>query len=177
MLRNLSYMLSVIACVSLLPGVAASQNFGMTPSHVYGMWTNINNALVAAAGIVSGTPAASEAVAAIKPRSYSGKKPADVLKRVMTVHAKLNRLRARSKLKPAKTQPRKESGKITPSDVYLNSGHVQDGLVDWIVRNTTADQLVSQFYTRRDFSGKTPSDAFAMVDLAARRIDHVMAGG
>ena len=177
MLRKITYLLTVLAAMAMLPGVAASQDLGMTPSHVYGMWTNINNALVVTAGIAAENPAAAGDVAAMKPKAFSGKKPADVLNRVMTVREKLNRLRKKSGLKPAKGQVRKGGGKITPSDVFLNSGHVQDGLVDWIVRNTKRDQLVSQFYAMRSFSGKTPSDAFSMVDLAARRIDRILAGG
>lgn len=176
MFRKTCYALAILAGVAALPGVSAAQDLGMTPSHVYAMWTNINNALVASAGIVAKNPAAAVAIQDMRARSFSGKKPADVLNRVMTVAEQLDRLRAKYKLKPVKAHLRKNGGKVTPSDVFLNSGRVQDGLLDWMARNTGRQQQISQFYTRRSFSGKSPSDAFSMVDLAARRISRIMAG-
>ena len=59
--------------------------------------------------------------------------------------------------------------------VFLDSGHVLDAAVEWIVRNTPKGQLISQFYARHDVSGKTPSDVFGLVDLADRRIGRILA--
>ncbi len=152
---------------------ASAVELGLTPSHVVSLWTNTNSALVTMAGIVSKDSSVAEKVKATKPLNFTGKKPSDVLKRVAEFREKLDRLRKKGSLPPTK---RYQQGKgiITPSVVFLNSGHVLDATVHWVIKNSGKDQLVSPFYIRHDISGKTPSHAFAMVDLANRRIDMIL---
>jgi hypothetical protein len=40
-----------------------------------------------------------------------------------------------------------------------------------MIVQTDPEQAVSQFYTQQYFSGKTPSDVFALVEIANRRMD------
>ncbi len=107
------------------------------------------------------------------PEPVTGKKPADVLAQAQIFREKLDKLRQRSSL-PATEKYGTGDGVITPSVVFLNSGHILDATVEWLIKNTGREQLVSEFYTRHDFSGKTPSDPFALIVLANRRIDNIL---
>lgn len=151
----------------------AQVELGLTPSHVFSLWTNTNNALETMAGILTKDSSLRQKVKATTPRGFTGKKPADVLRRVAEFREKLDRLRQKGSLPPTKRFVH-GTGTITPSVVFLNSGHVLDATVQWVIKNSGKDQLVSPFYVRHDISGKTPSDAFAMVDLANRRIDMIL---
>lgn len=153
---------------------AGAVELGLTPSHVVSLWTNTNNALETMAGIITKDSSLQQKVKATTPLGFTGKKPGEVLKRVAEFREKLDRLRQKSSLPPTKRY-QYGSGTITPSVVFLNSGHVLDATVHWVIKNSGKDQLVSPFYVRHDISGKTPSDAFAMVDLANRRIDIILA--
>lgn len=173
--RKIAIVCCLVAAAALMPARGNSQELGLTPSHVVSLWTNINAALVTTAQITAKGDGWDAEVKAMNKNSYSGKKPADVLNQVSMFRDRLDRLRAATGLKKARRHQRKAKGKITPSDVFLNSGYVLDGMVDWLVRNTGKSQLVSQFYTRHKLGGMKPSDAFAMVELATRRIDVILA--
>lgn len=159
---------------ALSTGAASALELGMTPSHVFGLWTNINNCLLASAQVVADDTAWQRRLDSMSPAKFDGKKPADVLARMAEFRDKLDRLRQAEGLEPTKTND-KTDGEITPSDVFLNSGHVLNALVDWTIRNSGPDLLVSQFYSRQEFSGKTPSDVFGLLDLADRRLDALLA--
>jgi len=161
-----------IGAVAAAPA-ARAQELGLTPNHVVSLWTDTNDALVVVAGVISDDEAWVDRLAATTARSFSGKAPADVLERVAAFRDKLDRLRRSGGLEPTQRYDN-GGGAVTPSVVFLNSGHVLDAVVSWIIENTGREQLVSGFYTRHGFSGKTPSDAFAMVDLANRRIDLIL---
>lgn len=114
-----------------------------------------------------------ETVAAMRPKSFAGKVPADVLERARAAREKLDSLRRNSGLEQTVLIDSNE-GRITPSDVYLNSGHVLDGLVGWLIHGTGPELLASRFYVRHKYSGKTPSDVFGLVDLANRRLEMIL---
>ena len=59
--------------------------------------------------------------------------------------------------------------------VFLNSGMVLDGLTQCLTKIAGPEQLVGEFYTRHAITGKPPSDAYAMAELANRKIDLLMA--
>lgn len=174
MLKKFALIIAVTAGVSLAAGAARAQELGLTPSHVVSLWTNVNAALITVAEVSSGDAAWAAELAATTPTRFDNKKPADVLARVVEFRAKLDRLLAAGGLKPAK-QYQHGGGKVTPSVVFLNSGHTLDAVVRWVIQNTPRERLVSEYFTRHAISGKTPSDAFAMVDLANRRIDRILA--
>lgn len=153
---------------------ARARELGLTPSHVFGLWTNINAALVSVADASSGGQNLDDSLTSTKPDRFENKKPADVLARAIEFRAKLDRLLAEHGMAPTKRYPR-GAGRVTPSVVFLNSGLLLDAVVGWIIANTAKRQLVSPFYAHHAFSGKTPSDVFGMVDLANRRIDRILA--
>ena len=155
------------------PSSPRALDLGLTPSHVYSLWTNINDSLVATSRVVSGDTALRASLSAMKPMKFNGKSPADVLGQLAEYRKKLNRLLDAKNL-PVAERAETDGASITPSDVYLNSGHVLNAQVRWLITETGPEQTVSQFYTRHGFSGKTPSDVFALVELANRRMDRLL---
>ena len=172
MRSKLAVIAVTLAGLATAPGSAHALDLGLTPSHVFSLWTNINNGLIAATRIVS-DDALTETVAAMRPKSFAGKVPGDVLERARAVRDKLDSLRRDLGLKKTVLFDSND-GRITPSDVYLNSGHVLDGLVGWLIHGTGPELLASRFYVRHKFSSKTPSDVFGLVDLANRRLETIL---
>lgn len=151
---------------------AAALELGLTPSHVYSLWTNINTSLVAISEQAARNPMLPARIDAMSRKTFSDKKPADVLREVTRFRAKVDTLRRSAKLPALRPGPG-ASVEIAPSVVFLASGDVLDGVVDWLIRHTGPEQLVSQFYTVHDFTGKKHSDVYGLVDLANRRMDAI----
>ena len=170
-----SLLLATALAVSFMVPVskASELELGMTPSHVFGLWTNINACLLAVAGLHAQDTAWQGQLSAMTPQKFEDKKPSDVLDRVAEFRSKLDRLREAAGLDLTKKLDSGD-GQVTPSVVFLNSGHVLNGLVDWSIRNSGPDFLVSRFYDRHAFDDKTPSDVFGLVDMANRRIDSIL---
>ncbi|MCH8999699.1 MAG: hypothetical protein IID48_15750 [Proteobacteria bacterium] len=167
-------VVALVLAVGLVPAKAQpTVDLGLTPSHVFSLWTNVNGALVVIAEIVGANGGWAEDIRAMAPEPVTGKKPADVLEQAQVFREKLDKLRQRSSLSATEKYGTGD-GAITPSVVFLNSGHILDATVEWLIKNTGREQLVSEFYTRHDFSGKTPSDPFALIVLANRRIDNIL---
>ena len=170
MYRCRTFLIVGFLCVLIYPSSPRALDLGLTPSHVYSLWTNINDSLVASSRVLSGDAALLASLSAMKARKFSGKKPADVLNHLIKYREKLNKLLTAKKL-PLTKRAETVAGAVTPSYVYLNSGHVLNAQIRWLIVETGPEQTVSQFYTRHGFSGKTPSDVFALVQLAIRRMD------
>lgn len=166
----------------ILPSVGTAQDrggtteFGMTPNHVYALWTNINEALLAVARIAAADGTWDVQVSSLDHRAFVDKVPADVLVRAEDFRDRLNRLRVRAAMEP--TPPFESPGTVvTPSDVFMNSGHMLDGVVEWIIEMTPPQWLISPFYLYGTFGGKQPNDVFEVVDLAVRRLDLILVAG
>lgn len=174
MLRKLVFATAVLASLVLAPGHGLALELGLTPSQVFSLWTNINNSLSTVAEAVADDRAWIQRLAAMTPRTFENKTPADVLGRLSRFRAKLGRFREKYDL--PRIEPHSGGyANVTPSVVYLNSGRVLNGIVEWVIVNTGPEQLVSQFYVRHGFKGKTPSDVFGLIELAERRLDQVLA--
>lgn len=172
--RKFVVLAVVLAGLLLRPGTGAAIDLGLTPSQVFSLWTNIDDSLLAVARVVSDDADWYGGLAAMAPEEFTDKTPGDVLGQVEVFRAKLDRLRQSGNLKLTE-RFEEVTGEVTPSVVYLNSGHVLNAQIDWLIRNTGPSQLVSQFYVRHGFTGKRPSDVFGLVDLANRRIDLILA--
>jgi hypothetical protein len=172
--RRLASIAVILIGTVFFPAPGGALELGLTPSQVFSLWTNINDCLLASTGVVSGDREWRESLEATSPRRFEGKAPADVLERLTVFRAKLDELRRTAGLAPVAAVEHGYSA-VTPSDVFLNSGQVLDGLVEWLIVNTGREQLVSRFYTRHGFTGKVPNDVFGLVDLADRRIDSILA--
>ncbi len=153
---------------ALTPHPAQAVELGLTPSNVLDLWTNINNALVGAGEAKDA--ALSERLQAMKLQSFKGKKPGDVLKQVEALRGKLDSLGSGYSLKPTPVFKGPAGGTVTPSVVFLNSGYVLDTMV-LVLNKVDREHQISGYYKRRDIKDKTPSDVYAMVELANRRMD------
>jgi len=161
------------AALTLLPGPAPALELGLTPSQVFGLWTNINKAVLVSAETAIPDPALRDQVKKIEAEPSAGKTPADVLAKAHEFHEQLSLLRLRSGLK-AKHTLFTAAGEATPSDVFIHSKHVLNELSEWLAVNTGPETLIAPLYGRHQFSGKTPSDVFALADLANRRMKAIL---
>ena len=154
--------------ILMAPIECSAVELGLTPSHVFGLWTNINHCLTLIATQVTKDNDWVRENADIKPNRFSGKKPSDVLERVAIVREQIDKIRSSSGLGKVETFENPDRN-ITPSVVFLNSGHVLDGLADWLAHEAEPGVMVTECYRPQRFNGKTPSDVFGQVDLAQRR--------
>ena len=164
----------VVGGVAMHPGNGLARDLVLTPDQVFSLWTNINRSLLATSHVVSDDAAWQAELAAQSLRTFHGKRPADVLVLVRAYRDKLDRLRRQAGLAPVKRLDAAYD-LVTPSVVYIASGHVLNGQVEWLIRITAPNRAVTAFYQRHDFDGNTPSDVFALVELAGRRLDRIMA--
>jgi hypothetical protein len=164
------------AAILFLQTPLAAMNLGLTPSHVFGLWENINDALPSLSGAVIKDDAFPSRIAALAPRKFANKKPADVLREVAVFRSKLDHFKIfRIRLNTAVFKPsdpeRHKKDEVTPREVFMNSGYILDSITSHIIALTSPDVLISPFYRHRNYKGKMPNDVFALVDLANRRID------
>ena len=100
---------------------ARAQELGLTPSHVFGLWTNINAALVLVADASRGGLNLDDSLTSTKPDRFENKKPADVLARAIEFRAKLDRLLAEHGIAPTEQYSR-VPGRVTPSRTPVEAG-------------------------------------------------------
>ena len=167
----------VIAGITLFPLRVPAVEIELTPTQVYSVWKGINESLLVIARVISDDTSWHQELSRIRPRAVRDKRPADVLEQLKAYRAKFDRLRRRAGLKPIRrflgdVKP------VTPTVVYLNSGPVLNGQVEWLIRNTGPDQMVSQFYPSHHHAGsseRTPSHVYALIKLANRRLAKILA--
>ena len=157
------------ALLPFLSFQAGAVELGMTPSHVVSLWTNINNVLLTVSKDLADGETFSKKLADMPPQAVTGKKPGDVLKKLVIFRERMDAMAGFVGIKFSKIYKDPDGGEVTPSVVYFNSGHILDTSV-LMLHNFQPKRLISEFYTRHDLKGKTPDDAFAMIDLADRRI-------
>ncbi len=161
----------------------AEVELGLTPSNVYGLWTNINAALVALAESTVEDEVELTRILQIEPNKFFGKTPKNVLAKVTAFNKKLHVLaKDKSEHGAEKTFAdevlfilKEDEGVVTPSLVYMRSGHVLAGVVKLVSDRYKTPQPIGPFFIRHNFRDKTPSDVFALVDLASRRYEAIEA--
>jgi len=168
MKHRIAAIAGIVAILAVLGARAQAADLGLTPGHVVSLWKNINNALLTAADILQG-PEGRTALEAMKEESFSDKTPADVQDKVVEFRTKLDKATASMGLNPTTTYKDPRGGAVTPSVVFMNSGYVLDSMVLTLIY-LDGQRLVSGYYASHDFSGKGPSDAYAQVELANRRL-------
>lgn len=144
-----------------------------TPDYPFALWTQVNESLLVISDLTAPGSGLRERLVDMGPNKFQGKTPADVFGAVRGVRTKLDAWRQRYDLPAAKSYVPRD-GVITPIVVFMDSGFVLDGLVDWIARTAGPEQKVGQFFDHIQFSGKKPSDVFGLVDLAGRRLDLII---
>ncbi len=147
----------------------------ITPSNVFSLWLNINAALVLAAEESTRDASFAVDLKATEPAQLTDKAPADSLKRAVEFRNKLDLLRAKNDLEPTDVFVDPSGEEVIPAEVFANSEHVLDSLLDFIVVVFSKDELlIGEYYKDHGLSGKKPSDVFGLVDLANRRIDQLL---
>ena len=150
-------------------------DLGLTPSHVYGLWININKSLIGLANTRTIDQNKIDQLNRMSPNYFSDKTPGDVLKHAAIFRKNLDQLKKYRGLEPTTAILLEDNKKITPSVVFLNSGNILDSTVLLVIKNTAETIPISRFYHTNDISGKSPSDVYQLVDLANRRIDWIVA--
>jgi len=167
-------LVAAVSVMGIVPSNgAAALELGLTPSHVYSTWTNINAALIAVARTMSDDPTWRKQIVDMKVQRFSGKNPGDVFAKVDAFRDTFHKGRSDG----PSLQGWEDHGtnkEVTPSMVFLNSGLALGGVVSWLVDQSSRQQLVSQFFTRHGFTKKIPSDVFGLVDLAYRRLELIL---
>lgn len=166
--RRIVGLVSTLLLLSMTPVHAVE--LGLTPSHVFATWMNINETLVALGGAVGDGEGTADQLRTMQPKNFNGKKPGEVLQQLVAFRGKLDRLGSRYGQKPVSVYEDPEGGVVTPSVVFMNSGHVLDSSILLLI-SLDETRLVSDFFTRYDISGKTPDGPYSLVDLANRRMD------
>lgn len=163
---------SVLLVLLTSPALAVVE-LGLTPSHVFATWKNINTTLVTLGKAATGDERLSKRMESMEPRVFTGKKPGDVLEQLAIFRGKLDQLRSRHGLQATPVYKDPAGGEVTPSVVFLNSGNVLDSTVLLLIR-LDESRLVSGYFTRHDISGKTPDGPYSLIDLANRQMDALM---
>ena len=157
---------------------AAALDLGLTPSDVFGLWTNVNKVLLAYAKQQKPDLSVEQSLLKLQAQKFSNKEPKDVLVQVHAFSNSLEGFRHGEASFPGEDLLTKEliflfrdeKTQVTPSLVFLNSSHVLKELVTIISRDANTTGMISRFFENHKFENKTPSDVFGLVDLAHRRL-------
>ena len=172
---------ALMIALMALPSTGFALELGLAPSHVFGLWTNINGAVLAYAGNLSDDEAGTRHFSELEARKFSGKTPKDVLEKVNRFEARLAKLASAGPSAAKKTTFAKEitfllrddSSIVTPSLVFLESGRVLSKVVHAVIDGADDGQPISPFFAEHGFADKIPSDVYGLVDLALRRLDEI----
>ncbi len=175
----------VVLLVVASPGKSRALELGLTPSHAFSIWLDINRSLLAYAKIVSGDEKKQAELEAMQPQIFKGKVPADVYGLAEKVTARLQGhihiptdtpdWLIEHEHEQILVSHKPVNLRITPSAVFLISTHLLNGIVDVVVRHTGWEQSVSDLYAAEQHFDKTPSDVFGLTDLALRRLEIILA--
>lgn len=140
------------------------------PAGPFRLWTAINKVLPEYASLKGGKDLRSQ-IDGMSAGQFKGRSPGDVMAQTEIFRAILENIRGQLKLTKIKTYKDPLGRKITPAVVFLNSGHVLDSLVETLyVSSKKSPDALGRFYDVPYVAGKTPSDVFAQVHLATRRL-------
>ncbi|MGB0684016.1 MAG: hypothetical protein ACPGOV_15005 [Magnetovibrionaceae bacterium] len=165
----------------LLPGGSHALELGLTPSHVLGLWTNINATVVALLKETHPEPDFIKSFSSLQTGTFDGKRPADVFGAATRQWDRLQRSFNLADLPPTpawieqyqalETRADTTAREITPSQVFVLSSQILNRLVMSVVDLTDGTRPISEFYVDYSFGEKVPSDVYAQVDLLGRRLD------
>lgn len=160
--------------VGIAPAAAASEEqikLGkITPNGPFRLWSAVNALLPAYAELKGGAALRSE-VASMGAGDATGKKPGDVMAQSVKFSALLDAIRKQQKLAKIETYKDPLGRAVTPAVVFVNAGFNFDALVEsYYSALQQPDTNVGHFYVVPVASGKSPSDVYALVELATRRL-------
>lgn len=142
----------------------------ISPNGPYRLWTAINGVLPAYAALKGGAGLRAQ-VEYLAAFDASGKKPGDVMVQTNEFRRLLEILRDQLKLAEIEIYKDPLGRAVTPAVVFVNAGFNMDALVEaYFTALNKPDAMVGEFYEVPVSSGKTPSDVYALAELATRRL-------
>lgn len=147
----------------------------IAPDGPYRLWTSVNKVLLEYA-LVSGGKGLRSQVEGLSAGQFDGKTPGEVLAQTVQYRNTLERLRNRLKLSKVPVYVDPLGRAVTPGVVFVNAGHIMDATVAaFFTASDKPDESFGDLYDVPVTTGKTPSDVFALVSLATRRLQLIAA--
>ena len=161
---------------------AQAIELGLTPSDVFGLWSNINQVVVDYGKSHLTDRTAIQDLMKIESGQFSDKTPSDVLGRVNQFN------QIATPLYPA-TQGKGESlhleekivflirhnkTETTPSMVYMRSTGVLIAFAQTLFLPDNKLPPISRYFIDREHKDKTPSDVYGLVILATKRLEFII---
>ena len=116
----------------------------------------------------------------MKPGKFSNKTPSNVLERVNQFRVQLKKLNADYRVSASALLDDRlpgllsiDGGLVTPSLVYLHSGQALVEMAWHILQLHDESIRISPFFTAGNYTEKSPSDVYGLVDLAVRRLAQI----
>lgn len=150
-----------------------------TPGHVHGLWVNINQVLLVYSHMVSADEQWRQSLSQMTIQSVSGKLPRDVLEQANNFGHLLETITPKSEQMKALLwdeilfQFKDKVNEIGPSQVYLFSNHMLFEMVALVVKSSRGEIAVGHHFIEPILLNKVPSDVFAQVALAYRRLEAI----
>lgn len=155
----------------------------LTPAHVFGLWMNINRALLELAAYRVDDKALLDGLAAMQARPFTGKVPRDVLAEVDRFDKLLERSQLAAGAHREQTLIEKELASLlrdrgstgSPREVYLRSSHALLAILESVNAASGGRHMLSPLLAEHYLEKMTPSDVFGLVDLGVRRLGSITA--
>ncbi|MDP6873509.1 MAG: hypothetical protein QF521_08275 [Alphaproteobacteria bacterium] len=142
----------------------------ISPNGPFRLWTIINKVLPAYAAAKGGASLRAQ-VENMAPLAVSGKKPGHVLAQSVQFRDALDATARTMKLAKVRIYKDPLGRTVTPGVVFVNAGYSLDTLVEvYFTVLNKSDAQVGDLYDVPVAAGKSPSDVFALVELATRRL-------
>jgi len=141
-----------------------------TPNHVYPVWMNINKLLIniGEKEVSNWSELGSEK--SLKTEIFKDKSPRDVLVHLVKFRKLLNKLLLKHKLPKVDESNISRGQKMNPYTVFYNSLHVLDSVCQWEEKRYGNVTSFNQYYRLEIQRNKIPSNVFALVDKAIKRL-------
>jgi hypothetical protein len=161
---------------------AQAIELGLTPSDVFGLWSNINRIVVDYGKSHLSDHTAIRNLVKIQGEHFSDKTPSDVLGRVNqfsqiatplspATHGKDESLLLEEKIVFLIRHNKTET---TPSVVYMRSIDVLIALAQTLLLPANKLPSISSYFVDREYKDKTPSDVYGLVILATNRLEFII---
>ncbi|MFT5162481.1 MAG: hypothetical protein ACI9FJ_001057 [Alteromonadaceae bacterium] len=166
--------LMLFIVTSTLIKTATALELGFTPNHVYSLWINVNQAVLTYGEQISPNTQWLIKVKQMQPQPVTDKVPADVLKKAKEVSSMLAVLTKPQLYQRLSNEVLLQLSdgveEIKPTDIYLFSSVLLHQTITLIVTQASKDIAIGALFKPLEVVNKTPSDVFAQVALAQRRL-------
>jgi len=177
--RHFFAMIVFVFATVLSSSPSRSLEFGLTPSHVFGVWLNINKVYLELESLSDVAPEALIKIEALTPTLHKEIKTNHIFTQAKTVQKNLTTMYHLGIPKQTPSWIRdyqslegeRVYGNITPSQIFILSTEILNSLVEKYADITKGTKPVSQFYRIENIKEKATDDVFGLVDLMHRRLE------